>query len=105
MAESKDTGTDSKFTYKSFLNSSDTKELKDFLEKRLVDCGWRKDIEEMIRKKLEENDSANVSRDELAKSIIPDVSFDHVKFILTYVSYYFNLTRLALWCQMRCAKK
>lgn len=77
MASSKDTGigTDSKFAYKSFLNTDDTKELKDFLEKRLVDCGWRKDIEEMIRNKLKEDGTANVSRDELAKMIIPDVSF------------------------------
>lgn len=105
MADSKDTGTDSKFTYKSFLNSADTKELKDFLEKRLNDCGWRKDIEEMIRNKLKEGDSANVSREELAKSIIPDVSFELVKFIFTYLSYILNLSRLALWCQMRCARK
>ncbi|XP_017962735.1 enhancer of yellow 2b transcription factor [Drosophila navojoa] len=72
MADSKDTGTDSKFSYKSYLNSADTKELKGFLEKRLIDCGWRKDIEEMIRKKMMEGDSANISREELAKSIIPN---------------------------------
>lgn len=41
------------------------------LQQRLIDCGWRKSIREIIRSTLNEKGIGNVSYDQLAAEIIP----------------------------------
>ncbi|XP_030556214.1 enhancer of yellow 2b transcription factor isoform X1 [Drosophila novamexicana] len=74
MENSKETGigTDSAAVDKATLNTGDTMALKDLLEKRLIDCGWRKEIEQLIRNTLEERGVANITHDQLAAMIIPN---------------------------------
>ncbi|KAH8248400.1 hypothetical protein KR032_006780 [Drosophila birchii] len=55
------------------LNSSDSAALKDIMKKRLTECGWRKDIEQMIRQTIEEHGVGNLTRAQLAEKIVPQV--------------------------------
>ncbi|EDW96418.1 enhancer of yellow 2b transcription factor [Drosophila yakuba] len=71
MPNSKETGTDPDPVDDLKLSGSDSVALKDLLQKRLLECGWRKDIEEMIRHTIEERGVANLSRDQLAAEIVP----------------------------------
>ncbi|XP_017056825.1 enhancer of yellow 2b transcription factor [Drosophila ficusphila] len=71
MSNSKETGTDSDPLDDVKLNSSDSVALKDLLQKRLSECGWRKDIEELIRQTIKERGVANLTHDELAAEIVP----------------------------------
>ncbi|XP_064551084.1 enhancer of yellow 2b transcription factor isoform X1 [Drosophila montana] len=74
MENSKETGigTESAAVNKATLNTGDTMALKDLLEKRLNDCGWRKEIEQLIRNTLEERGVANITHDQLAAMIVPN---------------------------------
>ncbi|KAH8292483.1 hypothetical protein KR054_010731, partial [Drosophila jambulina] len=45
--------------------------LKDIMKKRLTECGWRKDIEQMIRQTIEEHGVGNLTRAQLAEKIVP----------------------------------
>ncbi|KAH8369322.1 hypothetical protein KR009_008354, partial [Drosophila setifemur] len=49
----------------------DPRSLKDLLSKRLSDCGWRRDIEQMIRHTIVERGQANLTHDQLAEEIVP----------------------------------
>ncbi|KAH8419316.1 hypothetical protein KR222_004803, partial [Zaprionus bogoriensis] len=53
------------------LNKTDTCALKDLLQQRLNDCGWRQSIREIIRNTLESKGIENVTYDQLAAEIIP----------------------------------
>lgn len=73
MTTSRETGSGSnrKLVQRAQLSSSDTSELKHLLQQRLIDCGWRKSIREIIRSTLNEKGIGNVSYDQLAAEIIP----------------------------------
>ncbi|KAH8265204.1 hypothetical protein KR038_001020, partial [Drosophila bunnanda] len=45
--------------------------LKDLMKKRLTECGWRKDIEHMIRQTIQEHGVGNLTRAQLAEKIVP----------------------------------
>lgn len=53
-------------------NKSPTR-LKDLLHQRLLECGWRSNIEKMIRQTIQERGVANLTHDELAAEIVPHV--------------------------------
>ncbi|KAI8045408.1 enhancer of yellow 2b transcription factor [Drosophila gunungcola] len=71
MANRKEAGTDADPAEDFKLNSRDSVALKDLLQKRLSECGWRKDIEEMIRQTIQERGVANLTHDQLAAEIVP----------------------------------
>ncbi|XP_017005825.2 enhancer of yellow 2b transcription factor-like [Drosophila takahashii] len=71
MPNSQETGTDADRMDDIKLNSRDSVALKDLLQKRLSECGWRKDIEEMIRHAIEERSVSNLTHEELAAEIVP----------------------------------
>ncbi|KAH8347315.1 hypothetical protein KR059_008733, partial [Drosophila kikkawai] len=45
--------------------------LKDIMKKRLTECGWRKDIEQMIRQTIQEHGVGTLTPDQLAEKIVP----------------------------------
>ncbi|XP_017031460.1 enhancer of yellow 2b transcription factor isoform X2 [Drosophila kikkawai] len=55
------------------LNSRDSAALKDIMKKRLTECGWRKDIEQMIRQTIQEHGVGTLTSDQLAEKIVPHV--------------------------------
>ncbi|XP_030374211.1 enhancer of yellow 2b transcription factor [Scaptodrosophila lebanonensis] len=69
MADSKEMGTDAEPIEEVKLNKRDSLVLKDLLEKRLSECGWRQNIEELIRKTVQER--GNISHEQLAAEIVP----------------------------------
>lgn len=73
MSASKDTGigTEPEDVKKLQLDKGDKSALKDLLEKRLIECGWRKDIELKIRDTLEKRGLANITHEQLSAEIIP----------------------------------
>ncbi|XP_017005826.2 enhancer of yellow 2b transcription factor-like [Drosophila takahashii] len=71
MPNSQETGTDADLIDDIKLNSRDSVALKDLLQKRLSECGWRKDIEEMIRHAIDERGVSNLTHDQLAAEIVP----------------------------------
>ncbi|EDV92873.1 enhancer of yellow 2b transcription factor [Drosophila grimshawi] len=73
MSNSKETGIgpDSEAAGEVSLNGADTTALKDLLEKRLNDCGWRQQIEQLVRSILEARGVENITHDQLAAEIIP----------------------------------
>ncbi|XP_017119624.1 enhancer of yellow 2b transcription factor [Drosophila elegans] len=71
MANRKEAGTDADPAEDFKLNNRDSVALKDLLQKRLSECGWRKDIEEMIRQTIKERGVANLTHDQLAAEIVP----------------------------------
>lgn len=76
MSASKETGigTDPEDVKKLQLDRGDKIALKHLLEKRLIECGWRKDIEQKIRDTLEERGLGNVTHEQLSAEIIPQVT-------------------------------
>ncbi|XP_017083450.1 enhancer of yellow 2b transcription factor [Drosophila eugracilis] len=70
MPDSKEMGTDAD-PVDVKLNRNDSVALKDLLQKRLSECGWRSDIEKMIRQTIEERGVANLTHDQLAAEIVP----------------------------------
>lgn len=64
-------GSNRKMVQRPQLSNSDTSALKDLLQQRLIDCGWRKSIREIIRSTLNEKGIEKVSYDQLAARIIP----------------------------------
>ncbi|XP_050745406.1 enhancer of yellow 2b transcription factor isoform X1 [Drosophila biarmipes] len=73
MPNSKEAGTEADRGDDVKLNSRDSVALKDLLQKRLSECGWRKDIEDMIRHTIEERGVSNLTHDQLAAEIVPHV--------------------------------
>eukprot|EP00099_Drosophila_melanogaster_P012879 NP_001287204.1 enhancer of yellow 2b, isoform B [Drosophila melanogaster] len=71
MTINKETGTDPDPGYKPTLRSQDKAALKELLHTRLVECGWHKDIKEMIRNIIMERGVDNINRDQLAAQIVP----------------------------------
>lgn len=73
MATSRETGSGSnrKMVQRPLLSNTNTSELKNLLQQRLIDCGWRKRIREIIRSKLSEKGISKLSYDQLAAQIIP----------------------------------
>ncbi|XP_016953973.1 enhancer of yellow 2b transcription factor isoform X2 [Drosophila biarmipes] len=71
MPNSKEAGTEADRGDDVKLNSRDSVALKDLLQKRLSECGWRKDIEDMIRHTIEERGVSNLTHDQLAAEIVP----------------------------------
>ncbi|KAH8278986.1 hypothetical protein KR018_012115, partial [Drosophila ironensis] len=45
--------------------------LKKLLVKRLTECGWRKNIEEIIRKTILDRGQANLTCDQLVQEVVP----------------------------------
>ncbi|KAH8330367.1 hypothetical protein KR067_001724 [Drosophila pandora] len=71
MTDSKETGTDANPLENVKLSNDDNIALKDLLHQRLLECGWRSNIEKMIRQTIQERGVANLTHDELAAEIVP----------------------------------
>ncbi|XP_017854692.1 enhancer of yellow 2b transcription factor-like [Drosophila busckii] len=73
MATTKETGigTDPETVELTQLNKVDKNELKQLLQQRLSECGWRKDVEQRIRNTLQQRGVTNVSYDQLSAEIMP----------------------------------
>ncbi|KAH8311168.1 hypothetical protein KR044_004667, partial [Drosophila immigrans] len=79
MSQSKETGigTDPDHAKKNHLDKREKVALKDLLQQRLLECGWRKDVEQKIRATLEERGLGNVTHEQLSAEIIPHVKCAH----------------------------
>ncbi|KAH8381326.1 hypothetical protein KR093_002672, partial [Drosophila rubida] len=73
MSKSKETGigTDPECVKRYHLAKSEKVALKDLLQQRLHECGWRKDVEQKIRDTLEERGLANITHEQLSAEIMP----------------------------------
>ncbi|BFF89611.1 enhancer of yellow 2b transcription factor [Drosophila madeirensis] len=71
MPHSKEIGTDAQPKEDVKLTHCDSVTLKDILQTRLIECGWRKQIEQFIREKIAERGNQTITSEELAAEIVP----------------------------------
>ncbi|EDX11940.1 enhancer of yellow 2b transcription factor [Drosophila simulans] len=71
MTQGKQKGVLCHFEHMPTLRRQDKEALKELLQTRLVECGWHKDIREMIRNIIKERGVDNIDRDQLTAEIVP----------------------------------
>ncbi|KAH8335502.1 hypothetical protein KR074_003473 [Drosophila pseudoananassae] len=71
MTDSKKTGTDPNPGKDMKLSDEVHISLKDLLQKRLLDCGWRSNVQKLVQQTILDRGVDNLSLDELAAEIVP----------------------------------
>ncbi|SPP84171.1 enhancer of yellow 2b transcription factor [Drosophila guanche] len=72
MPYSKEIGTDAQPKEENVkLTHCESATLKDILQTRLIECGWRRQIEQFIREKIAERGNQTITSEELAAEIVP----------------------------------
>ncbi|XP_022223234.1 enhancer of yellow 2b transcription factor [Drosophila obscura] len=71
MPHSKEIGTDAQPKNDVKLTNYESVALKDLLQTRLNECGWRKQIEQFIRETIAERGNQTITAEELAAEIVP----------------------------------